>query len=179
MIIADYGLGTINQNIIKEICEESKKNKIKVLVSSTGFRYLQYKGLDVMIKINLKDSYSIIGADLAQKINSKTIGEKLSKILMIKEILLTKGEDGITIFDYEQNLDLIATQNKKLDVKGVGEVMIAAIATELINKNSFQDACVVGNIAAGVAVSSKDIYSIKKSDILKARETYEEWINQK
>jgi len=159
--------------------KECSKNKVSLFASSTGLNYNFFKNSDVMIKINMKNSFLLLGENPSKKVSSDKICKRLQKVLGIKQILLTKGNEGIAIFEDDYTIEMPATKDEKIDIKGIGEIMIAAIAMSLTKNGDFQEACKLGNIAAGLATSRGNIKSITKSEILKAKREYEDWLAQK
>lgn len=178
-VITDYGYGTMSSTIAEQIVRRSKGKGIDVLVSSTGENYLNYKGSNAIIKINMDNSLHIIKEPGRYKLDSHVILEKLSDVLDIPRILLTRSNDGIAVYDNGSVTEMPATRNERIDIKGIGEVMIAAMTASLISGQEFLKACEFGNVAAGLAVSKKNIESITKKEIMNAKNEYEDWFEQK
>ena len=179
IIIADYGLSTINHKIIEHIIRESERRKVNVLITSVGYNYLMYKGHHTIIKINLENSALLIKEPQINKISSHSICSKLSDILQSNQILLTRGERGIAIYDGNTTIEMPATENTKVDIKDIGETMTAVMGMSLVNSIDFHEACKLGNIAAGIAVSKSSTDTISLNDIRKAKSKYEEWLEEK
>ena len=179
VVLTDYGLGVINEQNVNNIIHECIKRNIDVFVSSTGHHYRKFVGYNVMIKINLEDSFLMIGEKTPTKISSKKLCNELSKIFESQKILLTKGKDGCVIYNDGEIIERPATHNKVIDIKGIGEIMIASILMHLLKVKDFEEACEIGNIAAGLAVSIKSVKFVTKNDILKAKKEYDEWFGQK
>jgi len=179
VIIADYGFGTINNKIVEHTIRESERRKVNILITSVGHNYLMYKGSHIIIKINLENSALLIKEPQISKISSHSICSKLSHILQSNRILLTRGEEGIAIYDRDTTTEMPATENTKVDIKEIGETMTAVMGISLVNSNDFHEACKLGNIAAGIAVSKSSTDAISLNDIRKAKSEYDEWLEQK
>jgi D-beta-D-heptose 7-phosphate kinase/D-beta-D-heptose 1-phosphate adenosyltransferase len=177
-VICDYGFGLFTNDIIGKIIEEAKKRKVDLFVSSTGTNYLKYRNSNAIIKINTADSLFLIKKH-SELHSPQHILDSLSNILQIDRILLTRSHDGIAVYEHGVVTEMPATQDKVIDVKGIGEIMIAAVSYALLSKGNFVEACKLGNIAAGVAASKGRIDSISKSEIMKAKKEYDEWLGQK
>ncbi|MGI0094695.1 MAG: PfkB family carbohydrate kinase [Nitrosotalea sp.] len=178
IIIADYGFGTINNKIAEHIIRESERRNVNVFVTSSGYNYLMYKGPKIIIKINLESSALLIKEPQISKMTSHAINNKLAHILQSNRILLTRGEEGISIFNGD-TIEMPATENKRVDVKGIGEIMTAVVNISLVNSGNFYESCKLGNIAAGVAVSKSSTDDVSLRDIRKAKKEYDEWLAQK
>lgn len=179
VVICDYGLGLFTESVVNKIIAETKRNGVDLFISSTGTNYLNYKGSNSMIKINTENSLLLIKERESDKISSHEILSRLEEVLMTDKILLTRSHDGIAVYEHGIVTEMPATQDRVIDIKGIGEVMIAAITYSLLSKNNFLEACKLGNIAAGIAASKGDINIISKADIMKAKRNYDEWLDQK
>ena len=179
VVIADYGLSTINHKIIEHIIQETVRRKVNILITSVGYNYLMYKSPHTIIKINLENSALLIKEPQINKISSHSICSKLSGILQSNRILLTRGEKGIAIYDGDTTIEMPATENTKVDIKEIGETMTAVMSMSLVNSGDFHEACKLGNIAAGIAVSKSSTDTISLNEIRKAKSEYEEWLEEK
>ena len=90
-----------------------------------------------------------------------------------------RGEKGIAIYDGDTTIEMPATENTKVDIKEIGETMTAVMSMSLVNSGDFHEACKLGNIAAGIAVSKSSTDTISLNEIRKAKSEYEEWLEEK
>jgi rfaE bifunctional protein kinase chain/domain len=179
VVICDYAFDTITEAVAKKVIAETQQRNVDLLVSSTGINYLNYKNSHSMIRINTDNSLLLIKEIDSAKISSNKILTKLSEVLKIKKILLTRSNQGIAVYEHGTVVEKPATQDKVIDIKGIGEVMMAAIIYSLLSRNNFLVACELGNIAAGVTASKGDVRLVSKKDIVKAKREYDEWLEQK
>jgi D-beta-D-heptose 7-phosphate kinase/D-beta-D-heptose 1-phosphate adenosyltransferase len=179
VVICDYGFGMPSEEIINKIISEVQEKNIDLFVSSSGINYLNYKNSNAMIRINLDNSLLVIKENSSQNLSIQEILTRLEDTLGSKNILLTLSHKGIAVYEEGVITEMPATQDKVVDLKGIGEVMIAAIIYSLFSKNSFLEACKVGNIAAGIAASKGDARLVSKKDIMNAKKEYDEWLDQK
>lgn len=179
VILSDYGLGTLNEKLVEEVIKECQSNKINIFISSTGFNYFMFKNSNVISKINMKNAMLLTNKSGQTIHSSNKICKNLEKILGWKRILLTKGKDGIAIYENGLTIEKLATQNKIVDIKEIGEIMIAATTMSLFKNKDFEESCTLGNIAAGLAATKGNIQQITKRDLFKAKNEYEEWLEQK
>jgi len=185
IVISDYGFGTISIKLINEVISIAKKKGLKLLISSVGENYLNYKNSDAMIKINLSNSLQLINEPDKNKLNIKQILKKLNILLGCSKILLTLGKDGIAIFDDGEITEIPAINKidevkyESRDIFVTGEIMIASMLMNLSSNNNFLDACEIGNLAAGIATINLDVESITKKDIKIAKKAYDAWLEQK
>lgn len=179
VVICDYGFGMMTEEITNKIISKVKQKNIGLFVSSTGTNYLNYKNSNSMMRINMDNSLLLIKENNSHNLSPEKILMKLMEVLKTKKILLTRSHEGIAVYEEGVITEMPATQDKVVDLKGIGEVMIATIIYSLFSKNSFLEACKLGNIAAGVAASKGDASLVSKKDIMNAKREYNEWLEQK
>ncbi len=67
-------------------------------------------------------------------------------------VLVTRSEEGMTLFDSQGRLDVAAQVREVFDVTGAGDTVIATLATMLAAGMPLRDAVLVANRAAGIVV---------------------------
>ena len=139
---------------------------------------MNFSSKDVIIKINKANALSILDSSISIK-EPKKIIKKIAKTLNINRIILTNADEGIVVFDNGIIIEMPATKHIKIDPKGIGDVLVAAMTFSLLSNNDFIDSCKLGNIAAGVAISKRSPHIISKRELLDAKNEYEQWLEQK
>ena len=80
--------------------------------------------------------------------------ERIRYELSCKNLLITRGEHGMSLLDNEGHLTNIATVAREVyDVTGAGDTVLAALALSLAAGASVYEAAVIANHAAGVVVA--------------------------
>jgi len=103
----------------------------------------------------------------------------IAKTLNVNRIIFTNADEGIVVFDNEIIIEMPATKHIKIDPKGIGDVLVAAMTFSLLSNNDFIDSYKFGDIAAGVAISKRSPHIISKKELLDAKNEYEQWLEQK
>ena len=81
------------------------------------------------------------------------LGNKLLKELK-SNILITKGEKGMSLFEKGGNIKHIPTFAKEVyDVTGAGDTSVAVLTLALTVGASFEESAIIANHAAGITVS--------------------------
>ena len=78
--------------------------------------------------------------------------ENLRQQLGLRAVLLTRSEEGMTLFDAQGQLSVTAQAREVFDVTGAGDTVIATMATLLAAGMSMRDALPLANRAAGLVV---------------------------
>lgn len=156
VVIEDYKKGVVSRHVIEKVVEICKKKNKRVLVdphktSSGPF----YHGVD-LIKPNFDEAVTLAGMDFDDLRNNPNkvvdVGRALQKITGAKEVVLTRGKDGMTIFSGDQVTEVPTYARKVFDVTGAGDTVIAAMALGLVSGLSLVHSCMLANFAAGVVV---------------------------
>lgn len=177
VIVCDYGKGTLTNNVIKSINQIIKKNRKKIIVSPAE-NHLKYKNSAFIYRIKLKDAVKLL--DIKQENYSiEEVCKKLNSLLKSKKVILTKGDAGLTAYENGRTYDIMATHHTARDVTSVGEVLVSTFAVSYASGMSFEDSCIVGNVAAGTVVEKIGAKNIDKEELEKSLDEYHEFALQK
>ena len=148
VLLSDYGKGGLAH--IVTMIREARKAGRRVLVDPKGDDYARYKGASV-ITPNLAELREVVGAwtsdkDLAQR------AQRLRETLKLEALLLTRGEQGMTLFRRGRSLNVKAQAREVSDVTGAGDTVIATLAAMLAAGASLESAVRTANRAGGIKV---------------------------
>jgi len=148
VILSDYGKGGLT-HIVKMIAMARRAGK-PVLVDPKGQDYTRYRGA-TLITPNRSEFRQVAGAwkgeqDLAQR------AQKLRRELALKAVLVTRGEDGMTLFQDGARFHVKTQAREVSDVSGAGDTVIATLAVALAGGAGLKDAVRLANRAAGIVV---------------------------
>lgn len=156
VILQDYAKGVISQNLVKETVAICKKHNKKLLVDPHRSNLGEfYYGVD-MIKPNYDEAVAISGLkfdELRENPNKIIeVGRALQKKTGAKEVVLTRGKEGMTIFSGDKISQVPTFAIKVFDVTGAGDTVIAALALGVAAQLPLVESCTLANFAAGVVV---------------------------
>jgi len=148
VLFSDYGKGGL-AHIVRMIDQARAAGKT-VLVDPKGSDYARYKNATV-ITPNRAELEQVIGrwhgdSDLRTKAHS------LRDSLNLDALLLTRSEEGMTLYDSEGELHVPALAREVFDVTGAGDTVIATLASMLAAGMSLREAVPVANRAGGLVV---------------------------
>ena len=152
IILSDYHIGTLTDNIIKTVTDKaSEYNKIVVVDAQKCLN--RYKGITSMTP-NLPDTQKHIGFNLKDKTDYILAGNTLIKETDAKSILITCGSDGMAIITNDGKYTHIPVFNKSkvFDVTGAGDTVTAIYTLALAVGADPVYAATIGNIAAGIVI---------------------------
>jgi rfaE bifunctional protein kinase chain/domain len=148
VILSDYGKGGLEH--IEAMIGAARKARRRVLVDPKGDDYARYKGCSV-ITPNTAELRDVVGRwksekDLAER------AQALRAKLGLEALLLTRGEEGMTLFTKRRSRTIPAQAREVFDVTGAGDTVIATLAVMLAAGAGLETAVRLANRAAGIVV---------------------------
>ncbi len=149
VLLSDYAKGGLTH--VERMIRNARAAGKTVLVDPKGDDWERYRGASV-ITPNRGELREVIGrwhseADLEERI------AKLRAELDFAALLLTRSEEGMTLFTDHGVIHEPAQAREVYDVSGAGDTVIATLAAMLGAGVSLQDAMAHANRAAGVVVA--------------------------
>ena len=148
VILSDYGKGGLAH--ITTMIERARAAGKAVLVDPKGEDYARYRGATILTP-NRGEFRQVVGrwaneAELAAK------AEALRRNLGLDALLVTRAEEGMSLYSESGALTIPAQSREVFDVSGAGDTVIATLGVLLAAGASLPDAVRVANEAAGVVV---------------------------
>jgi rfaE bifunctional protein kinase chain/domain len=148
VILSDYGKGGLTH--ITEMIRLARAAGKPVLVDPKGDDYVRYSGATLLTP-NRAELRQVTGTwrdedDLAQRAG------RLRRELRLDALLLTRSEEGMTLFREEGSTHVPASAREVFDVSGAGDTVIATLAVMLASGVGVVDAMRIANHAAGIVV---------------------------
>ena len=161
VILSDYGKGGL-AHIARMISRARAAGKT-VLVDPKGDDYSRYKGAHVMTP-NRAELRRIVGAwkteaDLERR------AQKLRRQLGLKALLVTRGEEGMSLYRQGRAFHVKAEKREVYDVSGAGDTVIAVLATMLACGVGMEQAVRIANRAAGIKVMKFGTAAVSKAEL--------------
>lgn len=168
VILSDYHIGTLSDNVISAVISTAKKFNKKVVVDAQ--RDLnRYYGVTSMTP-NLPDTQKHVGFYLKNKEDFKKAGNILLEQSGAEAVLITCGADGMVVVDNNGKYTHIPVFNKAevFDVTGAGDTVTALYTLALAAGAEPVYAAIIGNIAAGIVVKQYGCATTSIDEIIKS-----------
>ena len=152
VILSDYNIGFLTDEIIKKTISTAKKYGKKVIVDAQK-DLERFKGADAFTP-NQPDSEKFVGYFIKDKDQLNRAGNYMLDSLEAKNILITRGAEGMCLFEKNKGMQEIPVFNKKevFDVTGAGDTVVASFTLALAAGFSPYEAAIIGNLAASIVV---------------------------
>ncbi len=165
VILSDYGKGGL-MHIAQMIalCNQAKK---PVLVDPKGDDYARYKGATLLTP-NRGEFREVAGrwADEAQFTQK---AEALRRELGLQALLVTRSEEGMSLFQANDVMHEPARAREVFDVSGAGDTVIATLGLMLATGLSLRDAVHIANRAASIVVGKLGTATVSRDELQSAR----------
>ena len=165
VLLSDYGKGGL-AHIATMIRDGRKAGKL-VLVDPKGDDYSRYKGASIVTP-NLAELREVVGRWKDEK-ELAVRAQALRKKLGLDALLLTRGEDGMTLFKNRKKFDVKAEKREVSDVTGAGDTVIATLAVMLAAGEGMESAVRIANRAGGIKVTKFGTAVVAPEEIFAGR----------
>jgi len=165
IMVGDQVAAVITERVIEEVRTCAKKHKLLTVADSRN-RAGAFKDFDIVVP-NDREAGIGVGIDVVDDASLRAAGKAL--LAISKNAFVTRGPEGITVF--AQNGDIIDVPIlpcEVVDITGAGDTVTAAVTLTVLAGGSFEDAAVIGNAAAGVAVSKPNVVTVTREEVERA-----------
>jgi len=164
VILSDYGKGGLTH--IAEMIRIARSHDKPVLVDPKGDEWGKYAGATV-ITPNRSELREVVGRwsseeELAAK------ARKLRGELGLEALLVTRSEEGMTLFADDAVHHQPALAREVFDVSGAGDTVIATLAVMIAAGADWDEAIRVANIAAGIVVGKLGTAVVSREELIAA-----------
>jgi rfaE bifunctional protein kinase chain/domain len=148
VILSDYGKGGLRH--IEKMIDLARASGKPVLVDPKGDDYGRYRGA-TLVTPNRAEFREVAGRwksedDLTER------AQKMRRELGLDALLVTRSEEGMTLYRDQQRLHVPAVAREVYDVSGAGDTVIAVLGVMLAAGAGFAESVQFANKAAGIVV---------------------------
>jgi D-glycero-beta-D-manno-heptose-7-phosphate kinase len=164
VILSDYGKGGLThiERMIELACAQGKA----VLVDPKGDDYSRYRGATIVTP-NRSELREVVGRWKSEEdLTAKAQG--LREQLALKALLVTRSEEGMTLYEQGRVRHEPARAREVFDVSGAGDTVIATLGTMLGAGMPLEDAVALANLAAGIVVAKLGAAVVQPRELLEA-----------
>jgi D-glycero-beta-D-manno-heptose-7-phosphate kinase len=148
VLFSDYGKGGLTH--IPRMIELARQAGRPVLIDPKGHDYSRYAGASV-ITPNRAELAQVIGP-WSSETELEERAQALRQELGLQALLLTRSEEGMSLFDSAGHVRVPAQAREVFDVTGAGDTVIATLATMMACGAPLRDAMPIANRAGGIVV---------------------------
>jgi rfaE bifunctional protein kinase chain/domain len=165
IIFSDYNKGSLVN--VAEMIRMARDAGKTVMVDPKGDDFTPYRGA-TMLTPNKSELKRIVGTwKTEEQLTAKAQG--LREELGLSALLLTRSEEGMSLYTAEEVLHVPADAREVFDVSGAGDTVIATMAAMLGAGASLPEALATANRAGGIVVGKLGTATVTRDELFAHR----------
>jgi D-beta-D-heptose 7-phosphate kinase/D-beta-D-heptose 1-phosphate adenosyltransferase len=136
-----------------------------VAVDPKETHFHRYRDVSILTP-NHHEACFAAGRKVKDDVGLHEIGRQLREGLRATYLLITRGEEGMTLFSgFADPLHIPTVAQHVYDVTGAGDTVIATLTAAVAGGADVPDACRLANVAARRAIAEVGTYAVTKADL--------------
>jgi len=161
VILSDYAKGALLN--VADMIKEARKAGKTVLVDPKGEDFSRYTGATLLTP-NKGELRQIVGTWTSEEqLTERT--QQLRQELQLNYLLLTRSEEGMSLYGEERVIHVPAIAREVFDVSGAGDTVIATLAAMMGTGTSIEEAVTMANRAAGIVVGKLGTATVTPAEL--------------
>ncbi len=168
VVISDYAKGVITSELLTELIALLKNSNKFIAVDPQIKHFMEYKNVSILTP-NHHEAGGAVGIEIVDEKTLVATGNEIIKKLKCHSLLITQGEDGMTLFDNNGKYTHIPTVAQHVyDVTGAGDTVISAFILAVSAGATLIESAYISNHAAGIVVGELGTSTVKLVQLKKA-----------
>jgi rfaE bifunctional protein kinase chain/domain len=163
VVLSDYGKGGLAP--IAEMIRLARAAGKPVLVDPKGDDYARYRGASLLTP-NRSEFREVAGSWRSEE-DFAARAQKLRAELELDALMVTRSEDGMSLYRADGALHEPTQTREVFDVSGAGDTVIATLAVMLASGAELPDAMRIANRAAGIVVGKLGTAVVTREEIVR------------
>ncbi|RJF97932.1 D-glycero-beta-D-manno-heptose-7-phosphate kinase [Noviherbaspirillum saxi] len=161
IVLSDYAKGSL-VNVAEMIAAGRALGKC-ILVDPKGEDFSRYKGASILTP-NKSEMRQVVGSwKTEEELTAKA--QQLRKTLELEALLLTRSEEGMTLYTDQAALHIPTVAREVYDVSGAGDTVIATLAAMLGAGRPLAEAVSIANRAGGIVVGKLGTATVTSEEL--------------
>lgn len=161
IILSDYGKGALGQ--VALMIEQARNQKKVILVDPKGDDYAKYHGATVLTP-NRSELRQVVGQWTSEDDLTRR-AQELRRSLDLKALLLTRSEEGMSLYTEAGVSHVKAQAREVFDVSGAGDTVIATLAVALAAQWPLEKAMALANRAGSIVVGKLGTATVTSEEL--------------
>ncbi|HXT01556.1 MAG TPA: D-glycero-beta-D-manno-heptose-7-phosphate kinase [Elusimicrobiota bacterium] len=169
VILSDYGKGVINPKLLSQAISGARRRKIPVTVDPKPEHFRRYRGI-TCVTPNTSEAWACMHRSPKPGQEALVeLGKDILKTLRSKSVLITRGPDGMSLFEDTGKVTHIPTVAREVfDVSGAGDTVISTFTLALAAGAPLVRAAKLSNHAAGIVVAKLGTATTDQKELARA-----------
>ncbi|MFK4786066.1 D-glycero-beta-D-manno-heptose-7-phosphate kinase [Fusobacterium sp. MFO224] len=163
IILSDYNKGVLTPRLSKEIIKLARKNNKIITVDPKPSNIKNYVGASSMTP-NKKEAFLCLKN--SEKLDINEIGIDVREMLKLDNLLITRSEEGVSLYDDKGITNIPTFAKEVFDVTGAGDTVISVYTLAKAAGATWEEAAKIANTAAGIVVGKIGTSTATKEEII-------------
>lgn len=164
VVLSDYGKGGLDH--IVQMISLARSFNVPVLIDPKGDNYDRYRGATVITPNRAE--LSLVVGQWRDEEDLRNRAQNLRHRLGLECLLLTRSEEGMTLYSDEGDFTVPAQAREVYDVSGAGDTVIAVLASMLASGIDKRSAVEIANRAGGIVVGKLGTATVTYNELFGA-----------
>ncbi|WP_030540045.1 D-glycero-beta-D-manno-heptose-7-phosphate kinase [Sphingobium sp. DC-2] len=165
LVISDYAKGVVTDGLLRRLIPAARLSGVPVIIDPKSSDLTRYAGATVLTP-NINEARAATGMMITNDAEAEAAGLKMLAMAQCDAILLTRSEQGMSLFRRDQApLHISASAREVFDVSGAGDTVVATLAIALGGGMTMDDAARMANAAAGLVVGKRGTATVSISEV--------------
>ena len=166
ILVSDYLKGVLTPGVLQALFTVGRERGIPVVVDPKGDDYAKYRGATLLTP-NRKEAEAASGTRISGLLGLADAATKIIAQADLAALLITRSEEGMSLFRRDQEpLHIPTVAREVFDVTGAGDTVLAVLGLALAGGLSREEAAILANVAAGIAVSKLGTSTVSPEEII-------------
>lgn len=162
IVLSDYAKGSLTE--VKELIKLAQQHNKPILVDPKGHDYSKYLGA-TLVTPNRSEMQEAVGRWQTED-ELTTRAQSLRQQLQLEALLITRSEQGMTLYTEAGCQHIDAHAQEVFDVSGAGDTVLATLAVSKAAGLSWFDAMFWANRAGGIVVEKLGTSTVTAQELL-------------
>lgn len=167
VVISDYNKGLVSEELLNRIRFLCSEAKIPLFIDPKQSGFSLYRDCD-LVTPNQVEAARALGMEINARDDLTRAGRRLLEDFGFKGVLITRGEEGMVLFEDNGAITHIPAVAKEVyDVTGAGDTVIGTFALATAAGATAREAAILANHAAGIAVGKVGTATVTREELLR------------
>jgi D-beta-D-heptose 7-phosphate kinase/D-beta-D-heptose 1-phosphate adenosyltransferase len=168
LLISDYAKGVVGPALVREVLKLAARHRTPVAVDPKVQHLTLFTGV-TLVAPNHHEAAAAARVSVRSETDLLRVGQRLLRRLKVRAVLITRGEQGMSLFEAGKAVVHIPTVAREVyDVTGAGDTVMGALSLALAAEADMQTAAVLANYAAGVVVGKRGTATVSRAELQRA-----------
>jgi D-beta-D-heptose 7-phosphate kinase/D-beta-D-heptose 1-phosphate adenosyltransferase len=165
VIVSDYDKGVVNRQLLSRALPAAEKAGIPVLLDPKVYQADYYRPI-TLITPNQREAELMTGISIESNQQLEQAGRQLLEKFQCPYALITRGEEGMSLFSRSGSHHLPTFAREVFDVSGAGDTVIGTLALAIAAGATMEESAILANHAAGLVVGKVGTATVTPTELL-------------